>query len=443
MKWLIAILIFSLLIIFHEFGHFIFAKINGVEVEEMSLGYGPRLLSTTFHGTRYSLKLILFGGSCLMKGMYEEYADESDHEPVAKVPEEGSFESVSLGRRASIIFAGPFFNFLLAFIGAIIVISVVGYDPPEILNVEKSSPAAEAGLTDGDTITNFMGDGVEIGRDVSTWFLLNNLDKDEAVTMSFRHDGQEKTVTFTPSVLTRYMLGLTYTIESETAKIQSVSDNSPLASAGIAAGDVITEINGTKITTAKSLSEYFSDHPMDGSSVHIVYERDGLSYDADVTPVKNESVDLGFSYNLGRVNTSALGVLKYSLIEIRYWIVTTVRSLGALFTGRFSVNDLSGPVGIVDVVGTTYEETKSEGALMTWMNMINLVILLSANLGVMNLLPIPAIDGGRLLFIIIEAIRGKPMNKKVESTVQLVAVALLMMLMVYVMYHDITKILAP
>ena len=118
-----------------------------------------------------------------------------------------------------------------------------------------------------------------------------------------------------------------------------------------------------------------------------------------------------------------------------------MRSVGALFTGRFSVNALSGPVGIVDMVGETYEETKDEGPLMTWMNMLNLIILLSANLGVMNLLPIPAIDGGRLLFLIIEAIRGKPLDEKLEMAAQTVAALLLMLLMFYVLYHDIATIL--
>ncbi len=111
-----------------------------------------------------------------------------------------------------------------------------------------------------------------------------------------------------------------------------------------------------------------------------------------------------------------------------------------MFTGRFGVNDLSGPVGVVDIVGTTYEETKSQGALMTWMNMLNLIILLSANLGVMNLLPIPGLDGGRIVSVLFEAVRGKPVNWKIESTVTMIAAALLVALMIYVMYHDITSL---
>ena len=119
MKWIIAFLIFSLLVLFHEFGHFLVAKMNGVVVEEFSLGFGPRLLSTVRGGTRYSLKLLLFGGSCQMKGMYEDY-DEDEENAGPREPEEGAFEAASIGRRAAIIFAGPFFNFLLAFICSII-----------------------------------------------------------------------------------------------------------------------------------------------------------------------------------------------------------------------------------------------------------------------------------------------------------------------------------
>jgi len=149
---------------------------------------------------------------------------------------------------------------------------------------------------------------------------------------------------------------------------------------------------------------------------------------------------MGFDYNVGRTKTNAVGILSYSLYEVEYWIKTTVRSLGMFFTGAVTVRDLSGPVGIVDMVGETYEESRAEGALMTWLNLLNIIIFLSANLGVMNLLPIPAVDGGRLLFIIIEAIRGKPLDQRFEAAVQMVAVALLIALMVFVMYNDLAKL---
>lgn len=441
MKWIIAFLIFSLLVLFHEFGHFLVAKMNGVVVEEFSLGFGPRLLSTVRGGTRYSLKLLLFGGSCQMKGMYEDY-DEDEENAGPREPEEGAFEAASIGRRAAIIFAGPFFNFLLAFICSIIIISVVGYDPAEVISVEEGSPACEAGLASGDIITKFMGERIEIGRDVSSWFVLHDLAEGREVSMTYKRNGEKKEIKFVPEVNVRYMLGMSYNVDDAAAIIQSVSEGSPLYNAGVRAGDVITSINGNEITTSLSMKEYFAANPLDGSLVKLGCERDGTAFTASLVPYESRSVNLGFSYNLGRVNTTPLGVLKYSLIEMRYWIVTTVKSLAQLFTGRFTVNDLSGPVGVVDIVGETYEEVKSEGALMTWMNMLNMIVLLSANLGVMNLLPIPAVDGGRLLFLAIEAIRRKPMNKKLEGTIQMVTVALLLFLMFYVMYHDLTRLFA-
>ncbi len=445
MKWIIAFLIFSLLILFHEFGHFLVAKLNGVDVEEFSMGFGPRILTTVHNGTRYSLKLLLFGGSCQMKGMMDGYYDDEDDETseAERVPEEGSFESVSVGRRAAIIFAGPLFNFILAFICAIIIIGVVGYDPAEVLSVAGNSAAESAGLSAGDTITSFMGERVDIARDVSTWFSLNDLNEGDTVTLTADHDGEKKNITYVPDVISRYMLGLTYNLDDVPATINAVSEGSPLDEAGVLAGDVITEINGSKIDGSKELNEYFDANPMDGSEVALTIKRGDEKIEKKIVPYENRSVNLGFSYNMGRVNTSAIGVLKYSVIEMRYWIGTVLKSLGALFTGRYGMDELSGPVGVVDIVGTTYEETKDEGPLITWMNMLNMIVLLSANLGVMNLLPIPALDGGRLVFLLIEGIMRRPVNKKVEGTLQMITVVLLMFLMVYVMYNDLTRLLMP
>lgn len=436
LKWVIAVLIFSILVLVHEFGHFIVAKLSGVEVEEFSMGFGPRIISTVRGGTRYSLKVLLFGGSCRMKSTWEDIEDDDDLSK-PREPEPGSFESVGCGRRAAILFAGPFFNFLLAFICAVIVIGVVGYDPPLVTSVTEDSSAQAAGLKEGDVITSFQGSGVVIGRDVDTWFVLHDFTKDTTINIKVRRDGKTISLTYTPDVITRYVLGLNYNLDDAEATVQGVSENSPLSAAGAAVGDVITEINGTEITTARSLYEYFQANPMDGSPVQLTLARDGKMLELTVTPVKNESVSLGFSYNLARVKASAPQVMKYSGYEIVYWIKTVLKSVGALFTGRFTVNDLSGPVGVVDVVGQTYEASRSEGALMTWMNMLNLIILLSANLGVMNLLPIPALDGGRLVFVLIEALRGRPVSKKVETAFESVAAMLLLVLMVYVMYHDI------
>ena len=264
MKWIIAFIMISLLVLFHEFGHFVFAKLNGVDVEEFSLGFGPRLLSAVHGGTRYSLKILLFGGSCKMKGMYAEM-ELPDEDGIGgsggRNPEEGSFNSVSVGRRASIIFGGPLFNFLLAFICAIIVLSVVGYDPAEVLYVD-------------------------IGRDVAAWEILHDYSADRDIRMTILRNGEKMDLAYRPDANRRFMLGITYNPESDTAEIGSVQKDSPIDEAGVRAGDVITQIDGVPIRTSEELSEYFTGHPLDGSEITLTLQRGGKSYETKVVPVE-------------------------------------------------------------------------------------------------------------------------------------------------------------
>ena len=153
-----------------------------------------------------------------------------------------------------------------------------------------------------------------------------------------------------------------------------------------------------------------------------------------------KQIDSGFVYNIYREKTNFLGVLRYSVTEVRYWISTTVESLAMLIKGQFTVNDLSGPVGIIEVIGDSYEEAKTGGAVMVSMQMLYWAILLSANLGVMNLLPIPALDGGRLVFLLIEAVRKKRLNPNVEGMIHFAGFMLLMLLMVFVMFNDFRRL---
>ena len=132
--------------------------------------------------------------------------------------------------------------------------------------------------------------------------------------------------------------------------------------------------------------------------------------------------------------------MKYGALEMKYMIRSTLLSLRELLTGGLGMKDLSGPVGVVDAIGSTYEASKSEGLLAIWVNLLYMAALLSANLGVMNLLPLPALDGGRLVFLIIEAIRRKPVNRQAEGMIHFAGLMVLMLLMVVVMYNDILKI---
>ena len=428
MKILIAVIIFSAIILFHEFGHFLFAKLNGIGVTEFSLGMGPRLFSFQKGETRYSLKLLPIGGSCAMVG---EDTDEED------LP--GSFNAASVGGRISVVAAGPVFNFVLAFVLAVIIVGFVGYDPAEVVEVESGSPVAEAGLEKGDVITEYNGYHVDLAKDLYVYMYLNDLKEGDTVIMKVKRDGETRTITYTPDVSVRYLLGFNRS-DASSMTVESLIDGMPLQEAGLQAGDTITAINGTEIADGEAYDAYLEEHPLSNGPVEITYDRDGLDYTATITPREYRTPQLGFSYNLGYTKTSGLQVLKYGALEIKYMVRTTLLSLKELVTGQLGFQNLSGPVGVVDAIGTTYEQSKSEGALMLWVNMLNMAVLLSANLGVMNLLPLPALDGGRLVFLVIEAIRRKPVNREIEGRIHLAGLMLLMALMVVVMYNDILKI---
>lgn len=429
MKIIIAFLIFGLVITFHELGHFLLAKRAGITVTEFSLGMGPRLLSFVRGGTRYSLKLLPIGGSCMMLGE-DELSDD-----------QGAFNNKNVWARISTIFAGPFFNFILAFLMALIMISIIGYDPARVTSVEENSPAAEAGLMPGDIITKFNGANIILSRDLWSKNYFDPITTTEPIAVQYERDGKKIETTITPELTKSYLLGFYYNADTTKAEITQISEDFPLYLAGLQVGDIITEINGVKINSGLELNEYIENNPLTEEKISLTYERNGENITVEVTPKAQESTKLGFAYNQGYEKTSVLGVFRYSFSEVRYWITSTVKSLGQLFTGKVGADDLGGPVRIVSEIGNAVETSKQYGFEMVVVNLLNWAILLSANLGVMNLLPIPALDGGRLLFLIIEAFRGKPINRDKEGFVHMIGFVLLMMLMVFVFFNDIRNIL--
>lgn len=343
LKIIIAIIIFSVIILFHELGHFLLAKANGIQVNEFSLGLGPTIVGFTKGETKYSLKLLPFGGACMMEG-----EDDSSDNPKA-------FPNKSVWARISVVFAGPFFNFIMAFVFAFIIICCVGYDKPTISGVIEGYAAEEAGLSAGDTILKMDNFKIHFYREVSAYSMFHT---GEAVNVTFLREGQKHTVTLTPK----------YDEES---------------------GKYLYGIIGNS------------------------------------------------TYTKGNIFDSLLN----AGYEVRYFIYTTLQSLKMLFSGGASVNDLSGPVGIVSTIGDVYEESVSnDGYFYAFLNMLYFAVLLSANLGVMNLLPLPALDGGRLVFLIVEVIRRKRVDPEKEGYVNFIGIVLLMGLMVLIMFNDIRKL---
>ena len=429
MKIVIAVLIFSILILFHELGHFLLAKACGIGVTEFALGMGPVLFSWGKGETKYAVKALPFGGSCSMVGEDEEN------------PAPNAFGNKKAWQRFLVVAAGPCFNFILALICSLFFIGFGGINKPLVYSVTKGSGAEEAGIMVGDTVRSIGGKKITLGREIPLYLYDHPLDGSVEIVLERNGEPLTKTVNTHQE---GWRMGITYMADETGCRISSVSEDSAAASAGLKAGDTLVRINGQTISSGKELSEYFSAHPMDGSQVELTVTRDGETMNFSFLPSHYEHENLGFSAEYMYDNTAKPGafeLIRYSAKEVVYWIRYTLMSLRMLISGRVGVKDLSGPVGIVDTIGQAVETgVENGGAGEAALNVLMLVILLNANLGLMNLLPIPALDGGRLLFILIEMITRKRVPQKFEGLVHLVGFFLLMALMVFVLFNDIMRI---
>ena len=236
---IIAIIILSILVIVHEYGHFLLARKNGIFVKEFSIGFGPRIISRqTKSGTRFSWKAIPFGGSCTMLGALEDEDDDTD--------DERSFDKKSVWARMSVILAGPFFNFFLAFILAVIITAVSGYDPAVITSVTEGSPAYEAGLMEGDVIVNYGGTPISFGREISLEDYITPVSsRTDGIKISYTRDGSRYDTVVYPELYERYMIGLSYYSNNEPAEVSGITEDGAAYEAGLKEGDIITSLNGT------------------------------------------------------------------------------------------------------------------------------------------------------------------------------------------------------
>jgi len=465
---ILAIILLSVIILVHEFGHFILAKANGVMVVEFSLGFGPKLLHFKKGETEYSLKLLPFGGACMMLGEdYDaEITDEDKSIPTNRQSIKNNantnentnantsnkiidsdkalkkqydmtraFSSKSVWARMSILAAGPIFNFLLAFILAVIIIGSLGYDPCTVNLINADSPASIAGLQEGDLITSINGRDITFTRELT---LYRTLYPDKTMDVTYVRAGEKHTTTLTPlyNKNSAYRVGITIS----NCVVNSISADSPAKKGGLKVNDLVKSVDGQPITSSDQLSEILA---VTGSKeVTLLVERDGKDVTLNLTPelTETESYYTGLFCYGERVKTTPIHTLEYGVKEVGYWIRTVFDSLGMLVGGKVSLNDVAGPVGIVNVIGNVVEQSKPDGAFYIMLNLFSFAVMISANLGVMNLLPIPALDGGRLVFCIIEAVRGKPINKEKEGMVHFVGMILLMVLMVLILFNDVKNI---
>lgn len=427
MSIIIALLIFSFIIIVHELGHFIIAKKNGIGVEEFALGMGPKIISFNKNGTKYSVKLFPIGGACMMTG-----EDEFSYDPKA-------FGNQSVLVRMLVVFSGPLFNFILAFILAIVVVVISGFHVPIITEVIQKSPAEQAGIRAGDVIIGINNNSINMSKELHMYFYFHDI-TDKPLDITYLRKGKEYTKTFYP-MKSSFRLGFTYTIDDEKVIVKDLIKGESLDLADIKIGDIIVSINSTKVNSGKELYQYFQTYPLTNVPVTLEYERNGNLYKIDVPPTPHISYDLGFTSKSVNLKPEGLQIFKYAYLEVKYSIVSTLKGLGYLITGKVTADETMGAVGLVNEIGKTYNRNIQYGIVNTINALAGIGLLLSANLGVMNLLPIPALDGGRLMFLLLEVLRGKPMDQKKEGIIHFIGFTSLIILIMLITLNDISKII--
>ena len=303
-----------------------------------------------------------------------------------------------------------------------------------MINLNESYKSVQdSGIQKGDVITEYDGEKIVIYRDLWLYQFVNKPTY-KPIVIKYIHDGKKQTATVTPTKY--YSLGISYYADKNPSKV-GITKDSAVYKAGLRDNDIVTEIDGNSIETGMDISNYLKKNPLDGSEISLKITRDGKEFEYNVKP---QSGGYALGIDCGEyVKGTPLQVLRYSFTELRYDIQATFTGFKMLFTGKASRNDVSGPVGIVKVVGDSYEQTKSYGFKYVFLQMIYLIIVLSVNLGVVNLFPFPALDGGRLVFLFIEAVRGKPVPRDKEAIVHFAGMVILMLLMVLILFNDVTK----
>ncbi|WP_406827911.1 RIP metalloprotease RseP [Microbulbifer sp. ARAS458-1] len=442
-----ALVALGVLVSFHEFGHFIVARWCGVKVLRFSVGFGKRLVSRyDRHGTEFTVSAIPLGG-------YVKFLDEREG-TVAPEELDGAFNRKNVWQRMAIAAAGPVFNFLLAialFWG--VFMGGTSGPVPIVDQVEPRSIAAYAGLEAGQEIIA-VDDQPTPTWQALNWRLANRLGDTGHIKFSVRYPdstleyhmyadidrwlaGQE-----VPDPLDE--IGVKLWIPKISMTLAQVVGDSPAAKGGLKAGDEIIATDGRDYRDWDQWTSYIKAHP--DQAVQVTVLRDGAEQSVTITP---DLVTLDSGEKIGRIGVlpvaaswpedkvrryhyGVMGAFSKGLEETWSKTVFTLNSLKKLLFGEISTRNLSGPITIAKVAGTSADAG--------WQSFLSLLALLSISLGVLNLLPIPVLDGGHLLYYGIEAIKGSPVSEKVQMIGLQVGMAMVLGIMALALYNDILRL---
>jgi regulator of sigma E protease len=425
--------ILAILILVHEIGHFSAARAIGAKVEEFGIGFPPRIKGWMRNGVLWSINWLPFGGFVKVAG-----DDGKSDDP-------GSINNKSPLQRAFFLVAGSAMNFLLAVVLMIIVVGAQGISQSSIYiaSVEPGSPAAAAGWESGDRIVEVAGVPVTGSGDITAH---SREFADSPMSVVVERGGQRMDTSVTPRGNPPAGQGPTGVTISEVAvanlEVKSVAADSPLAASGLQPGDTIVSIAGQPITDAFKLQSALTS--ASDETVPVVVRRGSQESTLDVAfPALDENSDLltqlGLDLTVQPIfeRVPLLQVIPTGVAQTWEQSGQMLSGIRDLFTGRAPLNQIAGPLGM----GQATSEIVSASPLPLWVTLANLAILLSLNLALLNLLPLPALDGGRLLFVIIEILRGgKKVAPEREGVVHFTGLVLLVGAMVIIFVLDAMRI---
>lgn len=412
------IFMFGLLVFIHEFGHMIFAKRAGMLVREFAIGFGPKIFSFKKNETVYTIRLLPMGGYVRVAGEDPEIIElKPGHHIGLEFNHEGKVNKIIVNHKAK-------------------------HPNARVIEVEHVD------LDHRLVIEGYEVDDHEekhvFSVDEKAFFIM---DENETQIAPYDRQFASKTVgqramqlfagpmmNFLLAIVIFFVLGFTQGVPVEQAKIDQIQPGSPAEQAGFKNGDEIIKINGTTIESFTEFQIIVRENPE--TELAMTVQRDDEQVELSVIPnaVYIEEIDEEFG-QIGvyqAFHKSAIGTVKYGFTKT-YEITTLIlTNLGKLITGQYSIDMLSGPVGIYDATDQVVKSGISNFFMWT--------AILSINLGIINLVPLPALDGGRLLFIAIEAVRGKPIDPQKEGLVHFIGFAMLMLLMIIVTWNDIQRL---
>ena len=409
------IFLLGFLIFIHESGHFLVAKACKIKVKEFAIGFGPTIWKKQGKETKYALRLIPLGGFVNMLG--EEERSE----------EEGSFSKSSIPKRIAVVVAGGAVNIVFGLLVYFILMSSSGnYISTTIETVVPDYAAEQVGLKSNDELLKIDGKRVRLKSDIDEKVQNSN---GESITLTIKRNNEIKDVQILPTVVETKAIGIYLGAEENdlSGEIKGIYQNSPAEKAGIIAGDKILSINGQNPEgDPYKIIELISNSK--ANEIVLEIQRNNQIIQFNIVPQIQRTYKIGVTFKIAE-NTFANNIY-YGFWDTIDFSVSLLDNLKMMFTGNVSADQLMGPVGISQVV------SKTQGAI----EFLYMLALISLSLGVTNLLPFPPLDGGKVVILLIEAIRRKPIKENIEIAIQMAGFFLLIGLSIYVTYNDVLRI---